>query len=470
MLSSRPEEKDVRGWLELDYVDRPSLLARCRKYLLRVSWWGGLVAGLVLVGYVLAGQPRRAYTAGPVSTAHAMFADDCSRCHTGPWRTAERWWNHDDALRSVPDTACLACHGGALHNPGQVQTPGCVTCHREHRGHPALARVADTHCTACHAALESTTGPLRFAPEVRSFPDGHPEFGRWRGQALADGGTVRFNHQVHLRQGLLGADRKLVTLDCTGCHRPDAAGRYMLPIRYSRDCAGCHPLSLPSPGEWADRPLQEAAAEFRRLPAPHPGPGETAEKVHDILRGRLLALARLPNLLGAAKADPADDRLSGWRRPEPLVEKELDWVNDRLGQVERVLFDHGGGCAYCHRETTPPARRPDGLPRYAPPNMADRWFPQSRFSHEAHRMLQCLACHEGARDSTKTADVLLPAKATCQECHSPRGGARTDCPECHGYHDPARARSLNGTLTIERATGRPVGESPSSHPTTPRGN
>jgi hypothetical protein len=79
-----------------------------------------------------------------------------------------------------------------------------------------------------------------------------------------------------------------------------------------------------------------------------------------------------------------------------------------------------------------------------------RWMPHAQFNHNAHQMMNCAECHDGAVKSSQTADILLPSIELCRKCHSsspeqPRGearirhqGARTDCVECHTYHDHAR--------------------------------
>jgi hypothetical protein len=454
MLLSRPDANAVGEWVELDYVRRPSPLVRWRKYLLLLSWLGGVAAAVGLIGWAVAGfpQPRTVYAGGPVSTAHAQFYDQCEFCHTERFATWDRLWRHDEGRRSIPNATCAGkCHDGPPHHDTALGTLDCVGCHREHRGQPLLATVADVYCTGCHADLQTRSGETLFDRHVRAFPNDHPEFGRHRGKPLTDPGTIKFNHQAHLKPGLLGPDRKPLDkpLDCSACHRPDPAGHYMLPIRYEEHCKSCHPLPVQLSGTWADKGLQEAAEQLRRESAPHPHKGQTAADVRNALRGRLLAFARLPGVLAQAKEEPPAVEMPGWQRAPRVLDKELKWVNAQLHDIEGTLFDHTGGCAYCHEETTRADRRPDGLPGYALPNLTDRWFPHSRFAHETHRLLGCLACHERTAISTESSDVLLPGRALCQQCHKPGGGARMDCVECHLYHDRSKDRGLNGQLTIK---------------------
>jgi hypothetical protein len=93
---------------------------------------------------------------------------------------------------------------------------------------------------------------------------------------------------------------------------------------------------------------------------------------------------------------------------------------------------------------------PDQDVAIAPPNVPVIWWRSARFDHSAHRGLSCRACHDRAypdspRASHQSKDVLLPGKAECLECHSPRrqgsgkstvsGGADFRCVECHRYHN-----------------------------------
>ena len=72
--------------------------------------------------------------------------------------------------------------------------------------------------------------------------------------------------------------------------------------------------------------------------------------------------------------------------------------------------------------------RPEGIP----------WFAHAEFSHRTHRMLECSSCHQQAKGSTKTSDVLIPKMASCLPCHGASGTALDNCTQCHLYHDKTR--------------------------------
>jgi hypothetical protein len=311
---------------------------------------------------------------------------------------------------------------------------------------------------------------------------------------LRDPGTITFSHKAHLelakKWAAVAADegggegshwravvkeqsQALEKQDCQYCHKLDAARRYVAPVLYEDHCAACHPLLPQLTGDWPP-PL---ARPFRQTPLHHPGPKETAANV----RGELLERFSMLVLRGPAPAVSFPDeevRPFPLQRPlPPLDEKQRQILGQRF-HAERSLFDPKGGeplpgfkdlnfdvkggCAFCHKEE---GRYEDGTPRYEPPRLGERWkdlkfpverfdaeayrfdrnhwFPHANFDHDAHRMTTCAECH-AARDSEKSADVLMPGIDTCKKCHNgTSAGARSDCLECHGYHDHSQDQGTN---------------------------
>jgi hypothetical protein len=92
------------------------------------------------------------------------------------------------------------------------------------------------------------------------------------------------------------------------------------------------------------------------------------------------------------------------------------------------------GCAYCHEVKTSTA----GSLEITKPIQTERWLAQAKFNHAKHAGVSCEKCHDAVH-SKDTTDILLPAKETCAECHSPRGGVADTCAECHTYHKPLAA-------------------------------
>jgi uncharacterized paraquat-inducible protein A len=75
------------------------------------------------------------------------------------------------------------------------------------------------------------------------------------------------------------------------------------------------------------------------------------------------------------------------------------------------------------------------------PILVDRWMPQAHFNHAKHGSVRCDDCHR-ASQSRDTADVLMPAKASCVTCHSPKGRVASDCITCHNYHAPGQVKQM----------------------------
>jgi len=471
MPSAFRHPKNLSEWIELDYHERPRGLKRWKRLLV----WGTLAVCLAgaAVAMVL---PRgsRMVQAGPLTLEHNMFNDDCARCHEGAFQTAKKLapWNAD--AHAVPNRACVQCHDGPPHNLQirEEREPACAGCHQEHRGKVSLTRVGDAHCVGCHGDLanhrKSGAEGLKFQ-NIHAFNDDHPEFAVIR-ESIKDPGQLQFNHKAHLRGKLKSAPNAAeVQLSCVDCHRPDEAGRYMEPIRYDKHCASCHPLTVQLTGdfkaagamkEWLDR----AVEEFNKKPAPHDRP----EVVRGVLRERLLEFVQEFPVVAGEKPGRALDHLLLPRarsRPPSDVEwqstrQELVKTIDRLMFVEpqkqaneRLLLQ--GSCRVCHVEDRRTAAGTEltALPVFKPTNVPARWMAHARFNHERHRMLDCNECHK-AGDSDKSSDVLMPALRSCQQCHTPKAGARHDCVECHTYHarplkDPARKG-----MTINECLGR----------------
>jgi hypothetical protein len=398
------------------------------KPFLRAAGWSTAVAAALGGGFLFwaaVGDRRQDFSPGPVSTAHAFIGAECRHCHTGDTANGR-------TAGAVPDRACLHCHDGAIHHAEQIRldVPGCTSCHREHQGKSHLAQVPDTSCTRCHANLNTTAGPSeRFARRVVDFSS-HPEFAVLAGRR-PDAAAIRFNHAAHLKpEGLLGSDRERIHLECTHCHQPDAGRRHMKPIDYRQHCARCHATALAFDNEPA----------LDRL-APHREP----EVVLGVVRERYTQFVlRHPEIVAKDREEPPERFLPGRPIRQPVTEAQWSWVNRRVQTAERVLFEGGGGCRYCHR-----VEAGKDMWQIAPTDIPDRWLLHSTFRHDSHRMLGCTECH-AARTSTQTSDVLLPSVQSCKQCHSSAGGARDTCVECHLYHDHTKERGFDGPLTLDR--------------------
>ena len=235
---------------------------------------------------------------------------------------------------------------------------------------------------------------------------------------------------------------------CADCHQADNQRRYMKPIKYEDHCATCHSLTVTIVGELADATLKQAAAEFRRQPAPHQEP----ERVRAVLRDRFVLFAQMHKVV---PTDAKELRPLPWRKPNDVSEGVWAWATSQTQKNEALLFANQqwskvsnqqfAQCSHCHFESM----QADGLPKYEPTKIPARWHKQSVFNHDSHRMMRCDQCHDQAMTSQTAADILLPKMQLCQQCHKQGGIARNDCVECHQYHDRKLERSLNGRFTVE---------------------
>jgi hypothetical protein len=454
--AERPTKRRAQR-IDMNYFKRPHPF---RSWRLWLSIAVPLVA-VVWIAWHAARGNQRVYSAGQMSSAHAVLAAKCDACHF----TMAGFFN-----QKTSDRACLTCHDGPIHHADQVFTPHCSSCHEEHRGLPQLAKTSDAACTQCHADLRSTGGAVKFVRDIENFGSGHPQFAALRPGSV-DPGTIKLNHAVHMKKNLSGPSGP-VQLDCDDCHRPPdstdpwrfaaptpqvsmsvsisaatntmastslssmppslqksdraamvLARALMAPPTYTKTCAACHGLQF-------DKRFSEGA------------PHDTPEVIHAFL---------LQKFTQYIAAHPAEVRESV---PVPGLPQKLQpvavrvlmpqqWVAERVAESEQLLY--GKTCRQCHQIDFAPAA---ALPVVAKSNITPRWMPHANFNHDRHQMVACTECH-AALTSRETSDILMPGIATCEKCHhSGADGAESRCFECHTYHDWTKAKEMKGKLTL----------------------
>ncbi|MEK6674572.1 MAG: cytochrome c3 family protein [Planctomycetota bacterium] len=455
-------------WKQVDvayFRRRPAFRAWRRRLYIA----GPVVAASLLLLMTATGS-RRLFSSGSMSRGHSFLEDQCAKCHTDSWQSLQGLFR-SAKTDSVRNEACLTCHGGtigfdestfsSLHWVDSVKATGyapklaCHQCHREHEGVPPLSEVADSECVGCHANLRAHAAETTFAPNITAFASDHIDFRRTR-PGTADFTTIKLNHKVHLKPDLLGPGGP-TQLNCDDCHRagrslrpwrfgqpttheddqldtdvsgPILQAAYMNPIRYSLHCKSCHPLVV-------DRV---------RWPFGEKGiiPHESPAVVRAFLRGELAGMIKeKPDILRERKESLFRDRPQ--LRELPLGEENklvVDWIEEQLAVIEQTIYDGKKMCLYCHDQEQPAS--PADLVAIVPPKVPQRWFAHSSFSHERHRVVSCVACHDRTEQSVETFDVLIPPIETCRSCHAPRhgegdvaiGGVAFNCTLCHTYHRP----------------------------------
>ncbi|HEV7921632.1 MAG TPA: FHA domain-containing protein [Thermoanaerobaculia bacterium] len=361
-------------------IDYASAYKLRRTYLTKAS----VIATLLIISFLVVAEvakPERqkAFMPGEVSSAHKLVINDCSACHT-PWK-------------GVSEAGCLGCHAPQKipHSDFQARTPPCADCHSEHRGQAKLTVVSDPTCTRCHASLAAhvVAGHVPRNPTITSFAV-HPGF-----TYPPDADTLHFNHAKHLK-AIRNAKGVPEQLKCEQCH--EGAGE-PAPVSFERHCQRCHRLTFSS--------------RFPDVEVPH---GKDQEAIYGVVA---LTYAGNRDIVGKSAEEV---RRILTVRPPPLPSQ------DALLNAREVITKQ---CSLCH-----PMQRTGERFVAAAPVIRHDWLDSTHFSHGKHRVLtRCEDCHDSARNSTKTSDVLMPARERCTGCHAAGAGKTpSSCITCHEYH------------------------------------
>jgi predicted CXXCH cytochrome family protein len=393
------------------------------------------------------------WTSGPLSMAHrtAGLDSDCGACH-------------GDLFKMVEDGACTACHSG-LHEHAEVDLyPSldlaqvrCAACHREHNEPARLTRRDPPLCTACHAEPELWRRDGAATPEaVHAFTaTEHPEFriATWEPEgkgaalgwrrvrtrvepaALEERSGLKFDHVVHLDPEKVRRQADDAALGCASCHEDAGDGEHFAPIAMDAHCRSCHSLNF-DPFD-PDRAL------------PH---GDT-RAAFETMEAHFIREFSDP-LLRAQRAREKPRRLPGKRMGAATCTGDALDCGRREAEREAAYQFADTGCVTCHEVIDTGAQAPIDRWFVHPVKLTADWYVESQFDHRAHLNLPdrsgddtCTLCH-AARDSTRAADVLMPTKTTCLDCHAAeRAPAAVDCVSCHGFHRAA------GTPTREARAG-----------------
>lgn len=400
----------------------------------------GLIATIAVIGEVIRPEKQHAFMPGGLSSAHARahdakgntVADQCGACHS-PWK-------------SVENSKCLVCHARPPHARNEVNPPDCFACHAEHRGEPKLAANADLACTGCHADLRGHVDRRLFPGSLRggtaaierirfgggrytfeqiarvaAFGSDHPEF-----IAPADADTLRFNHKLHLSsRGIFNGEGRREVLQCEGCHRivtiKDKADPVVL--EFKSHCQRCHRLTFD--------------VRYPRAEVPHGGdPGLVYGFVLATYSGDRDILSKPPaevrRLLAARKIVAPDEQA--------------------VLNADQVFKKK---CTLCHEIV----RRGERFAAVAPVIRRD-WFGTAKFTHRSHTNVRCETCHDAARSSALTSDVLMPARGDCTGCHASNATgtqAASTCKTCHEYHLQAEKRVIMASLAPLATNGLGMG-------------
>lgn len=426
--------------------------------LLRAALMAALpaLALIWLVGYAVK-RNAEPYSSGPLSSVHSFTGKRCDTCHAP---IVNAGFISVGFRKHVSDQACLGCHQAPAHQALQTFTPTCASCHTEHVGSQHLRQAEDEDCVQCHGDLKVKNGSPHYQTAIYNFDVKHPEFAPLRDN-VRDPGTIRLNHSVHMRSGLLGPNSQPVQMQCQDCHRtpadqgepwkygqarvvetaahpsdphnpamppepvrPGTGRAYMAAPTYASTCQSCHALQF-------DSHFDESV--------PHDKP----EVVHAFIVNKLTEyIKKHPEAMNEPPR-PMRIMFGGTVSREPQTVKIAhspdEWVKLRTDDAENLLWHKT--CQQCHslKYTQTDQNGLAGLPEVAASNIKAVWLPSSVFSHYAHASIDCQSCHTRTLTSQETADVLIPSIKTCQECHNGEptkmGQAQNGCFLCHQYHN-----------------------------------
>ncbi len=393
------------------------------------------------------------WSPGPLHTAHQSIGSRCEACHIQPFQP-------------VRDQACLACHGElqqhvAAHTAdvSLFHDTQCTTCHLEHKKPTALVQGDPRLCADCHTDLHQKKSNTRLR-DVSDFGRDHPEFrlttltlnpaqalasqglakvsggsstsadhhGDWRLSRLdrndpenfVERSHLRFPHAKHLNPKGVQSPSGERVLSCQDCHKPDASGRQMQPIRMEAQCSGCHSLRF-------DEKDPNSAV-------PHGNPEAVVKTLREHFSREYLLQSSAAGSAGQLRR-PGAEVMS-----EAEQKRAREWVDAQSLTVARELFEKRV-CAQCHEVTRVPGK--SGLDQWQvePVRLTSNWMPQARFNHAAHASEKCVSCHGDAPKSEHSSDILIPGIARCRECHggpSSTTKVASNCLMCHQFHIPGR--------------------------------
>ena len=427
-------------------------------------------------------DPNLQANAAQTATIKASLDAKCEVCHNDPPYTF-----HQTTVAST--TSCTDCHHEHLGTgPMQpVADLSCTSCHGDAGKMAQSADMAQAHGKTRPDGKEiyfATMQPFRMDTQIVYFHPPrpasgytkiiqrfalsddeakdksnadfhvHPDFQIQRDN-LKDPNTLKFDHKFHLSERVLQADGK--PLSCETCHKLDSTGAYLQPITYEKSCQECHKLQM-----------DVMEPDFL---VPHPTSGDPNANA---VRNFLVDLGtQYANYATQEKGltSPGDIKkfvASAMGRVQTKVRNGISLENQVFGNATNdisaphtIYFgDHPPeaspanapfkGCAECHEISGTPgvASGPGddgraGQWHVTPPVTPDRWLVHAKFNHAAHSAIRsCEECHDKARQSSLTSDILLPDKASCVKCHSQQGGVASNCATCHDFHNEAPAHVM----------------------------
>lgn len=347
------------------------------------------------------------WSPGPLSRVHEALSSQCEACHERPFQR-------------VRNEACLTCHATNLHQhagehaAAQDETR-CSGCHSEHHEPAALVRENPEVCVDCHRDLKTVSPATKVSTQVTDFAADHPAFAL--PPRAASGLT--FPHDVHLDKAGIRSATGDTVLGCSDCHVPEPGGARFRPLQMQRDCGDCH--------------LLDFDPAYPERVVPHGDAQAVTAFLVDYYSRRFLESYADP------RAGPVTVRRAGPKPSASERERLLRDAREQAGRVTRDLFERRS-CSQCHEVARSGSSADEW--KIQAVDLQATWLPGAKFSHAAHgtALTGCETCHQATSSGVAT-DVLLPAIATCRECHAggdaratPANRITSTCILCHDFH------------------------------------
>jgi hypothetical protein len=399
---------------------------------------------------------------------------------TGPGKPGPDAYAHAPADRMAASKAPPSFAGriqGAFKQAFNHPDGRCVDCHTEHEGAGPMQPTRQAFCTDCHAGLQGRLQQAGFPSSIGDTTDfglKHPQFrprilagyrggasfaerdARAGGDPLAGWATQRvsldrpvkqpgglkFTHAQHLSatNNVAQMWRRVSpgeggAMDCADCHRTDNTGTRYLPVDMEKNCQACHSLGI-----------QTVGGIVRQLP--HGRPDQVIADIRAFYGAGGGFRPAGPPVAQYVRQRPGE---ANYERRVAQFQAGLSGLPGRADSLVRATFAPRGVCGECH---TVSFNGPNNV-EIAPVAQPTRYLHKGWFDHSAHvnlavrdgqggsRTYGCVDCHAANR-SNDANDLLLPALANCQGCHTGESGATnaklirtgtpSGCAMCHDYH------------------------------------
>jgi hypothetical protein len=350
-----------------------------------------------------------AWSPGPLTGGHELFASKCSTCH-------------QRVFGAVSDEVCTGCHARVSRHltkaDQEVKAFGrmrCTNCHIDHKGRDELVLHDSSKCVDCHGNIKDKKTSIAL-DNVRDFSTAHPAFHLTFGSGdsvlhipendkvrLIEKSGLKYSHQVHLAKDGVSSPQGDTVMHCQDCHKLEESGKHFAPMTMQKSCqqSGCHALDFTDPviglaPHGSERAVMNSLREF----------------------------------YGKWLGESADNRAVCKSSVIQECANELARKN-----AAATLFRKDLECGECH-EITPVANK-DVPWKVTPIHINRDWQPGAIFAHDRHDTMKCTDCHDKV-NSKVSADISMPGIAKCRECHvgnhPARGRVVSGCDSCHQFH------------------------------------